>query len=105
MTLTKFGAVKKFVAVTLKYADDQDLCEYDREHAEVSRPDVADGPLPEALVLGVVSARQPDTGCDDVRAGAQATTSVSVSAMPATLVGIPAVMACTTSCCVVVARS
>ena len=42
--------------------DDPDLRENDREHAEVSRPDVADGPLPEALVLGVVSARQPDTG-------------------------------------------
>ncbi len=86
--------------------DDQDLAEDDREHAEVAGLDVAESPLPEArALLGIVSPGQPDPRRDDLGVGAHDTTSGAVSAMPDTLVGIPAVIAWTTSCCVVVARS
>ena len=106
MTFTKFPAVKKFVAVKPKYATIEDLAEDDREHAEVAGLDIAESPLPEArALLGIVSPGQPDPRRDDLGVGAHDTTSGAVSAMPDTLVGIPAVIAWTTSCCVVVARS
>ena len=56
-------------------------------------------------LLGVSPFGQPDAGRDDVGVGAHATISGAVSAIPATFVGTPAVIAWTTSCCVVVERS
>mgnify|MGYP003693901075 CR=1 FL=1 len=106
MTFTKFPAVKKFVAREAEVRDDQDLAEDDREDAEVPRLDVGDRALPETRsLLGVVPSGQPDAGRDDLGVGAHETISGAVSAMPDTLVGIPAVIAWTTSCCVVAARS
>src|SRR4029079_10305456 len=83
---------------------DQDLADDHRQDAEVPRADVGLRALPEAGLLGRVAVRHLDAGCDDVGPGAHVT-SPAVSAMPATFVGIPAVIAETTSCCVVVARS
>ena len=86
--------------------DDQHEAEDDREDSEVARPQVVECPSPDSsLNLGFLLRRKSDARCRDVGLGAHVASSGTVSAMPATLVGIPAVMACTTSCCVVVARS
>ena len=102
MTFTKFDAVKKFVAVKLKNAT---IRTSPSTTGSTPRfPDlrfaIARCQTP-SLLLGV---RRAELGGGDV-GRAHATTPASASATPATLVGIPAVIACTTSCCVVVARS
>ena len=55
--------------------------------------------------LRLVSLRDARSRRYDVGAGAHDATSASVAAMPETFVGTPAVIACTTSCCVVLSRS
>jgi hypothetical protein len=85
--------------------DDQDLADDDRQDAEVARLDVADRPLPEGPVFELVALGEPDARGDDVGSFGHATISGAVSAMPATLVGTPAVIAWTISCSVVFARS
>ena len=82
--------------------DDEDLADDDRQDAEIPRLEVSDRSLPDALLL--LGVRRAELRGGDVDR-AHATTPASTSATPATLVGIPAVIACTTSCCVVVARS
>ena len=106
MTFTKFAAVKKLVAVKLKKATISDLADHDRQDAEIPRLEVVECTPPDPrLLLGLVALGQPDTRGDDVGVGAHETISGAVSAIPATLVGIPAVIAWTTSCCVVLSRS
>ncbi len=85
--------------------DDQHLADDDRQNAQVSRLEVVDRALPEPGALLGVPLGQPDTRRDDLGVGAHETISGAVSAIPATFVGIPAVIACTTSCCVVFSRS
>ncbi len=99
---TKFDAVKKFVAVKLKNPTMSDLADDDGQDAEIPRLEVSDRSPPDALLL--VGIRRAELGGGDVDR-AHATTPASTSATPATFVGIPAVIACTTSCCVVLARS
>ena len=82
--------------------DDRDLAEDDRQDAEISGSDVALGALPEPGLLGRV--RRLDPWSDDVGPGGHSS-SPAVSAIPATFVGIPAVIAVTTSCWLVAARS
>ncbi len=104
MTFTKFAAVKKFVAVKLKYATISDLADDDREDAEVPRLEVVERALPEPrLLLGLVPLGQPDARARRSSASVLTRRSPARSPRcPATLVGIPAVIAWTTSCCVVV---
>ena len=102
MTFTKFDAVKKFVAVKLKNPTIRIS-----PMTTGSTPRFPDLRFPTArcqtlsLLFGIRRAEIRDSDVDR----AHATTPASASAMPATFVGIPAVIACTTSCCVVLARS
>ena len=82
--------------------DDEDLADDDWQDTEIPRLEVPDRSLPDALLLFGI--RRAEVRGGDVDR-AHATTPASTSATPATFVGIPAVMACTTSCCVVLARS
>jgi len=83
---------------------DEDQADDDRQHTEVSGPHVVACSLPNPrLCLGPF--REPDARHGDVGLGAHVASSGTFSGTPATRVGIPAVIACTTSCCVVVARS
>ena len=103
--MTKLEAVKKFVAVRPEEEDDRQLAEDDRQDAKVARLDVVAGPLPQPALFVRVCVGETDAGRGDVDVRAHWTTSAPVATMPATLVGIPAVIACTTSCCVVLSRS
>ena len=86
--------------------DDRELAEDDREDAEVARLEVVAGGLPHPPgTLGSAAVGERDARCHDVRLGAHWATSAPVAAMPATFVGMPAVIAWTTSCCVVLSRS
>ena len=86
--------------------DDERQADDDRQDPEVARPHVVVDPAPEpCLRLGFVSFGETDPRCRDVDFRAHDASSGAVAGMPATLVGIPAVIACTTSCCVVFSRS
>ena len=87
--------------------DDEDLPEDDREDAEIARLDIVEraaiGTLESArlLVFGSRPVLTDDLDPGRGHAGAPA----CVAGMPETLVGTPAVIACTTSSCVVFSRS
>ncbi len=83
--------------------DDEDEAEDDRQHTEIPRPQVVERPLPDPLLrLGLVSLGEPDAGCGDLGFDfCHVASSGTFSEIPATFVGTPAVIACTTSCCVV----
>ena len=87
--------------------DDDRQTDDDRQDAEIARPDVVEDPPAEALrclLRGQGGGRVlPDDL--DRRLGRHPTGASVAPAMPATFVGTPAVIACTTSCCVVFARS
>ena len=97
MTFTKFDAVKKFVAVKLK-------------NPTMRISPMTTGRTPRFPDLRFPIARCQMPSCSSESGGprseaatssrAHATTPASASATPATFVGIPAVIACTTSCCV-----
>ena len=77
--------------------DDRKLTDDDRQNTQVARLDVVPSLLPEAGALDLLfPGRKPAFGCDVD--SAHCTTSAPVAAMPDTFVGIPAVIACTTSC-------
>src|SRR5262249_57538563 len=79
--------------------DDEHETDADRQDAEVSRLPVVERPAPDpCLCLGLVSFGESDSRCGDVDVRAHDASSGAVSGMPATFVGIPAVIACTTSC-------
>ena len=78
--------------------DDNPEREDHRPAPEVAGLEVVLEPLPERFLLQGL-----DLGSSSDRHYAPA--PAFVDAIPATLVGVPAVMACTTSCCVVLARS
>ena len=101
MMFTKFDAVKKFVAVKLK-------------NPTMRISPITTGRTPRFPDLRFPIARCQTPSCSSESGGprsggdvdrAHATTPASTSATPATFVGTPAVMACTSSCCVVLARS
>jgi hypothetical protein len=70
--------------------DDDREREHHRPAAEVSRPDRVAGPLVQRLELGGLDLRRD-------RLGRHAPTVCAVPGMPDTFVGMPAVIACTTS--------
>ena len=106
MMLTKLDDSEEVARRDGEEGHDRHLTEQHRHDAEVARLHVVDGSLPGAgELLRLVSLREPDSGRYDVGAGAHDATSESVAAMPETFVGTPAVIACTTSCCVVLSRS
>ena len=80
--------------------DDDRQADGDRQAAEVAALEVLPDPGPEALVgLGDV-----EGGCGSGFGFGRHGVASSI-AMPETFVGVPAVIACTTSCCVVARRS
>ena len=86
--------------------DDDDLAEDDREGAEVPRPQVEPGSLPETGETArelLLLEWSRGVRADDVRRGHGCTTADCE--MPETFVGTPAVIASTTACWVVVRRS
>ena len=86
--------------------DDQHQTDDDGHDAEVARLHVVVGPAPDpGVLLGLVPLGQRNARSGDVHVRAHKIASAPVSAMPETLVGMPAVMACTTSCWVVCCRS
>src|SRR5262249_44878301 len=89
--------------------DDDDLAEDDRHRAEIARPEVEPGPLPQpgdpAGKLFLLERRRSTVGPDDVGGAAHASGTPAGDAIPATFVGTPAVIASTIVCCVVVRRS
>ncbi len=86
--------------------DDQGQTDDDRQDPEVARTQVVERSTPEpSLRLDLVSFGESDPRCGDVDFRAHDASSGVVSGMPATLVGIPAVIACTTSCWVVFSRT
>ena len=105
MMLLKLSAVKKFVALKLKKTV---ISTRPRTIGRTPRLPVlrCRRPLPDArLRLRLVSLGKPDARCRDIGLGAHVASSGTFSGTPATFVGIPAVMACTTSCWVVLSRS
>src|SRR5262249_52872951 len=87
--------------------DDDPECDDDRPAAEVARPDAVDDPGRPRVDLGRfrLGRRRLDRGLRGDAVGGHADTCVAVPGMPETLVGTPAVIAWTTSSCVVLSRS
>ena len=105
--LTKLSAVKKFVALKLKKTTMKMSPSDDREDAEVAGLDVVH-PAPveagETARLRLLCGRRRALA-DHVGRAHCAAPAAAVVGMPETFVGTPAVIASTTSCCVVFARS
>src|SRR6266566_6545825 len=86
--------------------DDHRQADDDRQDPEVPGPEVVVRPTPDPhLLLGDFPFRETDPRCGDVEVRAHDASSGAVVGIPATFVGIPAVIACTTSCWVVFSRS
>ena len=86
--------------------DDQSKTDDDRQDPEVARPHVVERSTPEpAFLFRLLLLGETDPRGGDVDFGAHDASSGVVSGIPATLVGIPAVIACTTCCWVVCSRS
>jgi hypothetical protein len=94
MMLLKLSAVKKFVALKLKKTTNEHQTDGDGQDAEVPRAHVVVRPAPEpCLRLGLVSFGKADPRRGDVDFRAHEANSGVVPGMPATFVGIPAVIA------------
>ena len=82
--------------------DDQSQTDDDRQNPEVAGPHIVERSAPEpAFFFDLLLGGKTDARCSDVDVRAHVASSGAVSGTPATLVGIPAVIACTTSCWVV----
>ena len=106
MMLLKLSAVKKFVALKLKKTtmNARPMTIGRIPRFPVLRLSYARRQSP-ACASTLVPFRETDPRCRDVDFRAHDASSGAVAGMPATLVGIPAVIACTISCCVVFSRS
>src|SRR4051794_9752347 len=79
--------------------DDESEPDDDRQDAEVPGAHVVVRPAPEPYVdTSLVSFGETDSRCRYVDVRAHVASSGAASGIPATLVGIPAVIACTISC-------
>src|SRR5581483_5825784 len=88
--------------------DHDDLADDDRNRAEVARAQVQPGAIPEACEAGahlLLVARRGGARPDDVGVCNRHGSSSTAAGIPETFVGVPAVIASTTACCVVERRS